>query len=194
MRFTPLSDNSIDPLLASRRILVLGSPGSGKTYLALHLSRRLELEPIHLDKYFWKPGWVPTPREEWRTVQAGLVSRNSWIMDGTYESTLDMRLPACDAILIVERGPIACTWGVIKRKLTIDDHARPDAPPGQPIDWPFLKYIWRYPFVTRPLVYTGIRELAADKHLIVLDGTKGTNELLARVNAVDENVILAQHS
>lgn len=194
MQSGPPSDNSIEKLLTSQRILVLGSPGSGKTYLALNLSRQLELEPIHLDKYFWKPGWVPTPRNEWRTIVAGLVSRNRWIMDGTYESTLGMRLPMCDAILVVERGPVACTWGVIKRKLTIDDIARPDAPPGQPIDWPFLKYIWRYPFVTRPLVYGRIQELASDKPLIVLKGSGEINTLLEQVVTGHENVILAQHS
>ena len=91
--------NSTNRLVSSKRILVLGSSGSGKTFLSLRLGQALGIEPIHLDMQFWKPGWVPTPREEWRKTVSSLVAKQSWIMDGTYESTLDLRLPTCDAII-----------------------------------------------------------------------------------------------
>lgn len=111
-----------------------------------------------------------------------------------YESTLDLRLPACETIIVVERGPIACTWGVIRRKFTLDDERRPDAPAGQPIDRAFLRYIWGYPFVTRPLVYRKIQEFAAEKPLVVVNGSAGINELIRRVDTRDEGVIVTQHS
>jgi adenylate kinase family enzyme len=174
--------DSIDKLISSRRILILGSSGSGKTFLSLRLGACLGLPVRHLDKYFWKPGWIPTPQSEWRKTVASLVTEPLWIIDGTYESTLDLRLPACETIIVVERGPFSSTWGVVRRKLTINDEHRPDAPPGQPIDYAFLRYIWRYPFVTRPHVYQRIQELAGEKHLIIVKGSRGINELISLVD------------
>ena len=52
----------------SYKILVLGPPGSGKSTLATKLSQVLNIEAIHLDKYYWKPNWVETERTEWKNI------------------------------------------------------------------------------------------------------------------------------
>ena len=54
---------------------------------------------IHLDKEFWQPGWVQTPRPEWRAKVAELAAGERWIMDGNYDSSLDLRLPRADTVL-----------------------------------------------------------------------------------------------
>lgn len=38
------------------RILVIGSPGTGKSTLSVALSRKLSLPLVHLDQLFWRPG------------------------------------------------------------------------------------------------------------------------------------------
>jgi len=47
------------PLLIKRgvmkKILIIGSPGSGKSTLSKKLKEKLKLPLIHLDKIFWKP-------------------------------------------------------------------------------------------------------------------------------------------
>jgi adenylate kinase family enzyme len=187
VKFPPTS--SLDRLVSSKRILVLGSSGSGKTYLSTRLAQQLAIEPIHLDKYFWHPGWIPTPQTEWRKRVSQLVSQPAWIIDGMYESTLDLRLPPSETIIIVESGPISCTWGVVKRKLTVDDEHRTDAPPGQKIDRAFLRYIWRYPWVTRPHLYQRLDEYASGKNLVFLKGKRGGNELIQLLDArADRNL------
>ncbi|MEZ4586890.1 MAG: isopentenyl transferase family protein [Gemmatimonadales bacterium] len=47
---------------AMRRILILGSGGSGKTTLALQVSETTGHPVVHLDSLYWKAGWVATPR------------------------------------------------------------------------------------------------------------------------------------
>jgi adenylate kinase family enzyme len=48
-----------------KKIVLIGSGGSGKSTLARQLGEKLEINVLHLDSLFWKPGWVETPREEW---------------------------------------------------------------------------------------------------------------------------------
>ena len=169
---------AIEQLASSKRILVIGSSGSGKTSLTRHLGQALNIEPIHLDAHFWKPGWVSTPQDEWRQTVVSLAGRESWIMDGTYESTLDLRVPAADTLIVLERSRLTCLWRVVKRKLTIDDQQRPDAPPGQKLDLAFLRYVWQYPRVTRPFVDNCIRQHGANKLLIVLRGANDVKKFL----------------
>ncbi len=115
--------DSIKRLASSQRILVIGPSGSGKTTLSIRLGRILDLETIHLDACFWKPGWIATPQPEWREKVSKLIRKPSWVMDGTYESTLDLRIPAADAVIVVDRSRWVCLWHVLKRKVTLDDQS-----------------------------------------------------------------------
>ncbi|MDG0808073.1 EutP/PduV family microcompartment system protein [Cohnella rhizosphaerae] len=82
-----------------QRILVIGSAGSGKSTLSQRLSEQLQLPVIHLDKYYWKPNWVPTPNEDWDKFVLGTTNRDQWIMDGNYTRTLDLRLKRADTVI-----------------------------------------------------------------------------------------------
>ena len=74
------------------RILVLGTPGSGKSTLARKLSLSLKTKAIHLDKYYWKPGWVETTSDLWDLELNELQNEESWVMDGNYINSLTKRI------------------------------------------------------------------------------------------------------
>jgi adenylate kinase family enzyme len=141
----------------------------------------VNLKSIHLDAHFWKPGWIPTPQPQWREVVSALVQTDSWIMDGTYESTLDLRIPAADTLILIDRPRRVCLWRVLKRRLTVDDHHRPDAPHGQTLSRAFLRYIWRYPAVTHPYVLDCIQKFGPDKKRIELNSTREMERFLEQV-------------
>ncbi|HJP33228.1 MAG: AAA family ATPase [Candidatus Latescibacteria bacterium] len=46
------------------RVVIIGPGGAGKSTLARQLGERLGIEVVHLDRVFWRPGWVRVPREE----------------------------------------------------------------------------------------------------------------------------------
>jgi adenylate kinase family enzyme len=175
------SEQSLAPLLAAKRILVLGSSGSGKTTFSRQLGHLLGIAPIHLDACFWHPGWISTPQEQWHQVVASLVKKEDWIMDGTYERSLHLRVPRADCLVVLEQRRLTCLWRIVKRKLTSDDQHRPDAPAGQPLDWEFFRYVWRYPAVTRPFVFDCIRRYGPDKPLIRLSGSRDIQRCLQYV-------------
>ncbi|MFW9844648.1 MAG: hypothetical protein ACFFEV_08730, partial [Candidatus Thorarchaeota archaeon] len=48
-----------------KRILILGPSGSGKSTVCKRIGRILDIPIIHLDKHYWNPNWVETPKDEW---------------------------------------------------------------------------------------------------------------------------------
>ncbi len=130
-----------------KRIMVIGSPGSGKSTFARRLAELTGLPIVHLDKEFWNPGWIETPKDEWLEKQQALISQNTWIMDGNYSGTMDYRLEKADTIFCLDLNRLACLWGCFKRFITHIGKVRPDMPEGclEKIDWEFIKYIWNFP-------------------------------------------------
>lgn len=137
-----------------RRILVIGCSGAGKSTLARQLSAKLHIEVIHLDALFWNPGWVPTPKAEWREKVSRLCEKEQWIMDGNFSGTLSMRLQAADTVILFDFPRLLCLWGAFKRKFMYRGKTRPDMGAGCPekIDAEFLKWIWNFNKNEKPQV------------------------------------------
>jgi adenylate kinase family enzyme len=174
----------VERLCSARRILVVGPSGSGKTYLSLRLGELLGLPLVHLDAHRWQPGWVALPDDSWREAVAELTQRPVWIMDGTYESTLDSRIPAAEAVIVLELQRALCFFGVFSRQLLNRRRPRPDAPPGQRLDRAYLRYVWRYPVATRPVLFAQLREHGDGKTVIVLRGRRRTRRLMADIRGL----------
>lgn len=47
-----------------KRIILIGSGGSGKSWLAKWLADITGYKLIHLDCEYWQPNWTKTPKEE----------------------------------------------------------------------------------------------------------------------------------
>ena len=143
-----------------RRIALIGCPGAGKTTLAQALGDQLDLPVIHLDRHFWKPGWVETPREPWQKHQKKLLSGDRWIVDGGYHATLDIRLPRADTVLCFDFPRWRSYWGVARRWMQHHGQTRPDLGEGCPerLDPEFLRYIWNFPRDIRPKVFDKVAQ------------------------------------
>jgi adenylate kinase family enzyme len=133
-------------LTQMKKISVIGSPGAGKSTFAAELGWITQLPVIHLDKEFWQPGWVEMPREEWRERVSALVEADNWIIDGTYDNSLDIRLPRADAVIFLDFPRYLCIWRICKRFITNFGRACFDMAEGCPeiLDWSFLKWVWNY--------------------------------------------------
>ncbi len=153
-----------------RRIIVIGCAGGGKSTLAREMGEILDLEVIHLDRLFWRPGWVETPREEWRAIQEEFLRREAWIIDGNYGSTMSLRLAAADTVIFLDFPRLLCLVRVIKRWLANYGRTRPDLGPGCPegIDLEFIRWIWNFRSRSRPRILANLAGLSGDKELIVL--------------------------
>ncbi len=128
------------------RILIIGCGGAGKSTLARQLGDKLGLPVVHLDKLFWKPGWVESTKEEIDEKIRQEMEKPQWIIDGNYNRTLPERVKHCDTIIYLDFSRIACLLGVCKRVITTYGTVRPDMGEGCPerVDLEFLKWVWNY--------------------------------------------------
>ena len=123
-----------------KKIIILGSCGSGKSLFAKKLSKILNIEVIHLDQYYWKPNWMCTDRSEFRKKVRQLVKRDKWIIDGNYRNTLDIRLSVADTVIFLNPSRFVCLYRIVKRRLK---NNRTDKISGcdERITWELLKWI-----------------------------------------------------
>lgn len=142
------------------RILIIGCGGAGKSTLAQQLGKKLNLPVVHLDKLFWKPGWVASPREEMNEKIRIELEKPQWIMDGNFNHTIPERIKYCDTVIYLDFGRLACLWGVCKRILTTYGTVRPDMGEGCPerFDLDFLKWVWNFNKKNRENYYRLLNE------------------------------------
>ena len=128
------------------RILIIGCGGAGKSTLARQLGEKMDLPVVHLDKLFWKPGWVESTKDEIDEKIRQELAKPRWIMDGNYNRTMPERVKYCDTIIYLDFSRVACLLGVLKRVITTYGTVRPDMGEGCPerFDLEFLKWVWNY--------------------------------------------------
>lgn len=126
-----------------QRVLVIGSPGAGKSTVSHEIAARTGLPLHHLDRMFWLPGWVERDRDEGRAILADVLAQDRWIIDGNYGSTLPMRLERADAVVWLDYPTALCLGRVFKRWWQYLGRARPDMTEGCPenLNLEFLHYV-----------------------------------------------------
>ena len=172
-----------------RRVLVIGSGGSGKSTFAQRLGARTGLPVIHLDARYWRAGWEPTPPDEWQDVVRELVARDAWVMDGNYGGTLDGRLAACDTAIFLDLPRLVCLWRVVRRWARHRGGTRPDMAPGctEQLSLEFLRWIWGYPVRQRPGVLRRLSTLSTGQRAVVLRSTADVERFLAAAEDVQKD-------
>lgn len=83
------------------RILIIGSPGAGKSTTARLLNRELGLPLIHLDDEYWGKGWSRPEPARWSDQLRRLCERDRWIMDGNYHESLPLRLGHAQHVILL---------------------------------------------------------------------------------------------
>jgi Adenylate kinase and related kinases len=148
----------------------LGCSGSGKSTLSQKLSEHFKLPVIHLDRYYWKPNWTPTPNDEWDEFVIETANQEEWVIDGNYSRTLDHRLKRADAVVYLDMPRYLCIYGALKRRIQYHGKTRPDMNEKCPekIDWAFFLWIWNYKKRSRSKVLNALDQAMDQKKIVIL--------------------------
>jgi adenylate kinase family enzyme len=164
-----------------RRVLVIGSGGAGKSTVATRLGQLLDIEVKHLDRFYWQPGWTEPSKEDWLNTVTELISGDSWIIDGNYGGTLELRLKHCDTIVFLDMSRLLCLWRIVKRRLLYRKQVRPDMAEGcrEKLDFEFISWIWNYSRRTRPKIVRLLEEHSSSKQVVWLRSDAEVERFLA---------------
>ena len=156
-----------------QRVLVLGC--AGKSTFSRRLAAITGLPRVELDVVFWRPGWVQTPREEFLAIVAKLCEQPAWILDGNYSSSLHVRLPGADTVILLDYPRHLCLRRALVRIARDYGRVRKDFVPGCPerLEPEFLRYIWNFNKRTKPKILARLE-------------THGSHTLVHRLASDDE--------
>jgi adenylate kinase family enzyme len=154
-----------------KRIAITGPVGAGKSQLAEKLGAAVAIRVLHLDALFWKPGWVPTPRNEFEAMQRRELATDSWIVDAQYDDMLPDWVEAADTVVFVDTSLFRSLWGVSKRRL--ERRAGIGTPIGKPgaLHRSLLKFIrnqWQYRRTVRSELLEELARERAGRKVVVL--------------------------
>ena len=161
------------------RIMILGSSGSGKSTLASYLGTSLNIPVVHLDRLFWNAGWVETPKEEMYRKVEKAVSKDVWVIDGNYSSSVDMRLERTTTVIFIDLNRWLCLFRALKRWIKNYGKTREDMGEGcnEKIDLEFILWIWNYPKRSRGKVLRKISEFISKGNDIAFYHLKSKKEV-----------------
>jgi len=161
-----------------RRIIIIGCPGSGKSTLGVELGKILNLEVIHLDRLFWKKGWVESSKDEFDRKVEYALRKPSWIIDGNYLRTMKKRMEFSDLIIYLDYDTNICLDSYYKRVEEKSISANGFITEGcvEEIDPEFIDYIKNYNSKNREINYQLIDE--SNKKWIVFSSREEKNSFI----------------
>lgn len=163
-----------------KRIIVIGCPGSGKSTFSRTLHQETGLPLIHLDMLYWNPDGTTVPKKTVfleRLHEA--MSGESWIIDGNYGSTMELRMAACDTVIFLDYPTELCLEGIRARKGT----PRSDMPwlgATENEDEEFITFIKNYAAQQRPVVLALLKKYH-DKNIVIFRDHRDSDTFLRQL-------------
>lgn len=159
-----------------KRIIIIGCPGSGKSTFSRELHRITNIPLYHLDMLFRNPDKTTVEKSLFRNRLADILTKEEWIIDGNYGSTMEMRIRVCDTVVFLDYPVEVCLDGIRSRK----GKERPDMPwieSENEDDSEFITFIKNYNTESRPKVVS-LLEKYTEKMVLIFHDRNEADEFL----------------
>jgi adenylate kinase family enzyme len=100
-----------------RRVVVVGTSGTGKTTVASRIAEAIDAPHIELDSLHWEPGWEEAPDDVFRARTSEATSGESWVADGNYGAVRDILWSRADTVVWLDNPLRVAFLRVVLRTL-----------------------------------------------------------------------------
>ena len=147
-----------------KKVIVIGCPGAGKSTFARKLHDVWGIPLYYLDMIWHRPDRTNVSREEFDLRLREILQKESWIIDGNYLRTLEMRLRECDTVFLLDYPVEVCLEGARSRI----GKAREDMPWIETeFDEEFMQWILDFEKEQRPQIYALLEEYREGKEVFI---------------------------
>ncbi len=160
-----------------KRIVILGSSGTGKTTLGRRLGEKLGLNTLHLDSVYWEKDWNNIDKIRFNTyMKQYLTKHRKWVIDGNYTNNkhFKYRLDLADTIILLDFGRQVSLHGIHERADDYKHQVRSDMAEGcvEGIDQVFLQYVAGFHKVRTKYLKAIIKQYEHKKNVLIFKNRK----------------------
>ena len=161
-----------------KKIIVIGCSGSGKSTFSRKLQKATGLELFYLDAIYWNKDGSHITRDEFTKKQREILKRESYIIDGNFRNTLEMRFKDADLVFFFDLPTEICIHGVKNRK-----GKRPEMPCELPVNQELIEFIKNFNTDVKPLILKLIKKYKKD--IITFHSHKEADNYIEGLTSID---------
>ncbi len=162
-----------------QKIIVIGSPGAGKSTFARKLRDVTGLPLFYLDMLWHRPDKTNISKEEFDAKLHEILAQEQWIIDGNYQRTIEMRLKACDTVFFLDFPLDVCLAGAQARI----GKSREEMPWFETeLDEEFKQCILEFPKVQLPKIYEMLERYRENKKIIIFKSREESDTYLSELS------------
>ena len=160
-----------------KRVIVIGSPGAGKSTFSRKLKNRTGIPLYHLDNIWHLPDRTTISREAFDEKLSAILETDSWIIDGNYSRTLELRIKHCDTVFLLDYPLEVCLAGVKGRI----GNEREDMPWIEyEFDEEFRQFIMEFPETKLPGIYRLLQKYEKGREIHIFRSREEADAYLAQ--------------
>ncbi len=156
------------------KIIIIGCPGSGKSYFSKELAKKTNFPLYHLDLLYWNKDKTIIEKSIFLERVRSIFKNDNWIIDGNYQSSMEERIIECDTIFFLDYDLDVCLKGISERF----GKPRSDLPwIEEEYDEEFINYIKNFQVLKRPEILILLEKYQDKKIYIFKDRIDSVNFL-----------------
>ncbi|MBO4325617.1 MAG: adenylate kinase [Lachnospiraceae bacterium] len=158
-----------------KKIIIIGSPGAGKSTFARKLRDKTGLPLYYLDMLWHLPDRTTVTREEFDAKLAAIMAADEWILDGNFGRTMETRMQHCDTIFLLDYPMEVCLAGIKARVGTV----REEMPwVEEELNKDFAQWVTEFPKVRLPEIYSLLEKYQEGREVHILRSREETDAYL----------------
>ena len=160
-----------------KRVIVIGSPGAGKSTFSRRLRDKTGLPLHYLDMIWHLPDRTNISEEDFDKKLAEILQTDSWIIDGNYGRTIEMRLQYCDTVFLLDYPLNVCLEGA-RSRVGVQREEIPWV--EEELDEEFRQWIIDFPKTKLPQIYQLLEKYGEGKEIHIFRSRDDAEEYLEK--------------